>query len=137
MKQNQLTGISGACDPHCQPLILGWIPAAGQRQRRGEAGAGNCEQQAKREELSERTSHLPTQQQRDPRKAEPDQARFPSADPFRHKTEDQPKERPSEQRDCGEHSLLGCGELERFTDEWPQRSENYSDHETHVEIQER
>ena len=80
---------------------------------------------------------LPSEDERHEADCEADQSGAPAADPLRHPAEDRPEERSAEQRDSGQESFLRGRELQRFADEWSERSEDHPDHEADVEIQER
>jgi hypothetical protein len=136
-RREQRTGVPGAGNAHRQALILGWIPAARQRQRHGETGAGDAEEEAERVEVRHRLRKAPGQEKRHQGEDEAGQARRPSADPVAEHPHDRPEQRSAEQGDCGEQPLLGGAEAEVLAQERRQRPEHDPDHEADIEVEQR
>ena len=119
---------------HRQPLILGRIPSAGQRQGGGEAGPRNAQEQAHQQDLAETVGPEPAHEQRDDRQCHAQNAGAPRSDLVRQHAEHQPQHRPAQQGNGNHQALLGVGEAELRDDRIGQRADQDPDHEADIEV---
>jgi hypothetical protein len=82
-----------AGDAHGQALMLRGIPSTGKGQGRREAGSGDAEEEAEREELSEGRGHLPAEGERNQAYTQADESSAASPVALGHPAEDGAEER--------------------------------------------
>jgi hypothetical protein len=128
--------VAGAGDAHRRALVLGGIPARGQRQRGGEGGAGNAEEEAEDQRLLVAVdAMLPGDEQRDDDDDLADGAghlRLQVVDQHAHH---QAQQRAGQHR-CRDHeALLRMGQVEVGGDLHAERAEDHPDHEGEIEVE--
>ena len=128
--------VAGPGDPHHQPLEAGRVPAARQRQRRGEARPRHAQQQADQQHLGEAIRPEPAEQQGQRRQRHPQDGGPTGADPVGQGPQHQPQHGPAEQRHRHHQALLRVRQAEVRRDRVRQRAGDQPDHAAHVEIQE-
>ncbi len=129
-------GVAGAGDPHRKALQARRVPAAGERQRDRERGAGDAEQQADGEHLRQRAGGEPAPQQRQHDDRHRDGADLLRADAVAEQPEHEPEAGGRQQWNSDDDPLLERRQREVLGDVRAERAEQDPAHEADVEVDE-
>jgi hypothetical protein len=129
-------GVARTCDPECEALVLGWVPAAHERERHGEARARDAEQQPHTQHLQERSGREPSPRERDQNEPHREDARAFRAHAIRERAEDQTEYGAAQRRDGDHQPFLRGREPEVRRDVCAERAEQYPNHERDIEMHE-